>query len=156
MPDPAKRLVRDLTRPVREPEYPDGIRVVPFDKSHARAAHAVLVDAYRHGGGEVADFARWWSGLTGDSEYDPTAMLVAIDDKGTVVAIAHCWSSGFLKDIAVARAWRSKGIGRAMVLRAMRLFRLRGMKEFSLKVRHDNMRAESLYRELGMIDCVDS
>lgn len=156
MPYPAKLLVRDLTRPVGEPDYPEGIRVVPFDKSYARAAHAILFDAYRNGGGEVASFARWWSGLTGDSEYDPTAMFVALDDADKVIAIAHCWSGGHLKDIAVDEAWRSKGVGRAMVLRAMRLFRLRGVKQLSLKVRHDNPRAESLYRELGMVDCIES
>lgn len=145
-------LVRNLAEPVPPEHWPEGLRVSTFEPTHARAAHRILANAYARGGGEVAGFATWWGAVQRDCEYDPAAMFVAIDADRRVIAFAHCWESGHLKDIAVADEWRGKGVGTALILRAMRLFRMRGVPQVSLKVRSDNPAAERLYRSLGMVD----
>lgn len=118
----------------------------------AAGGHSILQSGYQHGGGEVGDFAEWWAAVRNDPEFDPAGMFLAIDANGTPVGFAHCWSSAYLKDIAVESDWRRKGVGRALILTAMEYFASAGAKTFRLKVRSDNSSAERLYRQLGMVD----
>ena len=114
--------------------------------------HALLADAYALGGGGVPPFQTWWDNMRLDSEYDPRAVFIALDPQERVIGAAHCWTSAFLKDLAVAADWRRKGLGKALVLQAAGYFRSRGVERLDLKADTGNPSgALHLYASLGML-----
>jgi ribosomal protein S18 acetylase RimI-like enzyme len=149
---PFVHLRKSLTDPPPAPTWPAEIKVTSLTGPHdAMAAHSLLTTAYDLGGGTIDAFAPWWSALTSDSEYDPTLFFLARDGSGEIVGVAHCWTSAFLKDIAVAGPWRRKGIGTALLLHLFHVFKARGAAHLNLKVESDNPSgAERLYHQLGM------
>src|SRR3954470_14538955 len=118
------RMRRSLRDPVPEPVWPTGIGLVPFDPDrHAAKVHALLVAAYvqgggYQGGGYVEPFAIWWPSLTQDAEYDPALCFVAADEGGDILGVAQCWTSAFVKDLAVSPSARRRGLGSALLCHA--------------------------------------
>jgi ribosomal protein S18 acetylase RimI-like enzyme len=145
------RMRRSLADPVPEPLWPAGIRPVPFEpERHAQEVHALLVAAYAGGGGYVEPFGIWWPSLRNDAEYDTDLCFVAADRQGQVVGVAHCWTSAFVKDLAVAPGLRRQGLGSALLCHALRAFQERGAAYLDLKVDSDNPSgALRLYRSVG-------
>lgn len=145
------RMRRSLSEPVVPPIWPDGIHLVPFEpERHAQQIHALLVAAYAKGGGYVEPFAIWWPSLRDDSEYDPALCFVAVSERGDVVGVAQCWTSAFVKDLAVQPNQRRQGLGSALLREAFRAFRERGAAFIDLKVDADNPSgALRLYRAHG-------
>jgi ribosomal protein S18 acetylase RimI-like enzyme len=62
----------------------------------------------------------------------------------------QCWTTAFVKDIAVHPRARRCGVGRALMLTAFEAFRARGATHVDLKVREDNLAARQLYDRLEM------
>ena len=145
------RMRRSLANAVPEPLWPAGIRLVPFEPDrHAQKVHALLVDAYAQGGGYVEPFAIWWPSLRDDSEYDPTLCFLAANERDEIVGVAQCWTSAFVKDLAVAPSFRRHGLGATLLSHVLRIFAERGVPAVDLKVDADNPSgALRLYRSLG-------
>lgn len=145
------RMRRSLKEPFSAPVWPRGVRTVPFDpERHAAKIHALLVTAYAQGGGYVEPFRIWWPSLRGDLEYDPALCFVAVNERNDVVGVAQCWTSAFVKDLAVDPAYRRQGLGSALLLRAFQAFKARGAAFIDLKVDADNPSgALRLYRSHG-------
>ena len=143
-----KVLKGDQTMPV----WPPGVAPASFEGgSQIEEAHALLVEAYHLGGGQVGPVHEWWSDLERDPEFDRTVFFLAIDEINRIVGLAQCWTSAFLKDLAVAEAWRRRGVGQALVPLAFSAFRARGAERFDLKVKLSNPSgAIQLYQRLGM------
>lgn len=151
---PASILMRrSLAAPFPDPIWPDGIRLVPFEEQHALAAHALLAEAYSIGGGAVPSrFVDWWTVTSTDEEFDPTLCFVALDETGGMAGFALCWTSSFLKDIAVAPEHRRKGVGEALLLAAFAALKARGHEQIGLKVEVDNPSgARRLYERFGFV-----
>ncbi|MFW6027727.1 MAG: GNAT family N-acetyltransferase, partial [bacterium] len=68
-----------------------------------------------------------------------------------MAASAHCWTTGFIKDIAVAPAYRRRGVGRALMAEIFRAFHRRGAAWVDLKVQADNHSAIAFYEAIGMV-----
>ena len=84
-------------------------------------------------------------------EYDPALLFLAVDDGRHVIGLAQCWTGAYLKDLAVAKSWRRRGLGEALVLHAFGVFRAMGAPHLDLKVEDGNPSgADRLYRRLGM------
>jgi ribosomal protein S18 acetylase RimI-like enzyme len=99
----------------------------------------------------VEPFRVWWRGLKGDAEYDPALCFIAVDDQDQIVGVAQCWTSAFLKDLAVSPAFRKRGLGSALLLTVFQAFRERGANCLDLKVEADNPTgAIRLYGQHGM------
>jgi ribosomal protein S18 acetylase RimI-like enzyme len=97
----------------------------------------------------VEPFAIWWPSLRGDSEYDPALCFVAANGQDDILGVAQCWTSAFVKDLAVVPAARRHGLGSALLCHAFRIFRDRGAAFLDLKVDADNPSgALRLYRSL--------
>ena len=146
------RLRKSLSDPIKAPTWPAGIRPVELAAIDPRLAHAVLDEAFP---GLVAPFADWHGNLTADSEYDPSLCVAAVADGGEIAGFIQCWTSNFIKDLAVAPGFRGRGIGAALLTHAFGLFARRGASHVDLKVEAENAAARRLYARLGMIDFPD-
>ena len=74
-----------------------------------------------------------------------------MDDGNGIAGVAQCWTSAFVKDLAVRPRLRRRGLGSALLLQAFRTFRERGAAFVDLKVVADNLSgALRLYRSHGM------
>ena len=116
---------------------------------HAAEVHALLEHAHRDVSG-VAPFEVWWQALRGDAEYDPALVFLAVDTDGRVIGVAQCWTSAFVKDLAVVVHWRRRGVGEALLTQVFAAFRTRGADHVDLKVEAGNAAALRLYGRLGM------
>lgn len=147
------RLRRDLGGLLPEPRWPPGVSVSTLpprpDPRLVKAVHAVLEAGFWEGGGGAPAYRQWWRSLRTDSEFDPTLVFIAKDADG-VVGMAQCWTSAFVKDLAVHPRARRRGIGAALMLAAFHAFRIRGAPHVDLKVREENSGARALYQALGM------
>jgi ribosomal protein S18 acetylase RimI-like enzyme len=140
---------RSLSEPFAAPVWPDGVALRTFAPGDAADVHSLLEQAYAAGGGSVAAFAEWLPAMTGDSEFSADLWFLAWSGNDLAGA-ALCWTSAFVKDIAVSSAWRRRGIGTALLLHCCRAFAARGAPALDLKVESDNPSgADRLYRELG-------
>ena len=148
---PSKLMRRDLHEPFDAAVWPDGVQLQSFTAEHAAAVHNLLATAYLDGGGSVDAFPVWWSSLTNDAEFDPKLVFVARDSGFRIVGVAQCWTSAFIKDLAVQPDCRRRGVGRALLLHAFEVFKNRGARTLSLKVKADNPSgAVRMYRSVGM------
>lgn len=139
-----------LLREPPAPRWPPGFELRTWSSADAPAVHALLVEAYRHGGGSVAPFDEWLPTFTGDAEFDPTACLLLFAPDGRLAGAALCWSSSYVKDLAVAEAFRRRGLGESLLRAVLALFRARGADAVELKVQSDNPSgAVALYGRLG-------
>lgn len=147
------RLRRDLVGVIAPPVWPAGVTLRTLgarpEKKLAQAAHAVLEAGFWEGGGGAPIFRQWWKALRKDEEFDPALVFLAMED-GAVIGMAQCWTSSFVKDLAVHPAARKRGLGRALMLAAFHAFQQRGATHVDLKVREENAVAQALYRSLGM------
>lgn len=61
---------------------------------------------------------------------------------------------GFLSDVAVASAWRGKGVGTALVEETKQRFRRHGVRHIQLQVYHHNTAAREFWRKAGFNEFV--
>ena len=136
---------------VRDPAWPEGISVRSFDPADAHALHALLVRGYSQGGGSVAEFVPWFSGMTSDEEYDPALFfLVESQAESRLAGAALCWTSAFVKDLVVDASWRRRGLGESLLRHVFATFAARGSGAVELKVEATNAGAIRLYERVGM------
>lgn len=151
-----RRNITDST--FSEKSLPTGIVIRRFIPAlHAPAARALLNHSYATGAGHVEIFDEWWPALEADKEYDPELCFVAENvEDGALAAFAQCWTSGFVKDFAVATAFRRRGLGRAMMEEISSRFAARGCVRLDLRVVPVNVAAIRFYRLLGFYPVSDA
>lgn len=149
------RMRRDLRTPFPVAHWPEGVTPAAFAQRDAAEIHALLELAYANGGGKVAPFAPWWEALRTDSEFDPSLCFLARSGDA-IIGVAQCWTSAFVKDLAVHSDWQKRGVGTALLLQAFHALRARGADFADLKVEGDNPSgAVRFYESLGMRPIAD-
>jgi len=148
MTEHAFRLRKDLDQPIPPPEWPPGFSCRTLLPSDAHAVHDVMSKAYTDGRG-VPPFDIWWPNFSSDPEFDASLCFLVFSN-GKLVAVALCWRSAFLKDIAVHPDVRRRGIGGNLLRQVFRAFQARNARAVDLKVENGNENAIRLYERLGM------
>jgi uncharacterized protein (DUF2132 family) len=144
----ARSMRRRLDAPLPDVRWPEGVAVRTFEPSDAPAVHALLLEAYRHGGGEVPPYPAWRPAFLGDSEFEAESCFLAFEGV-ELIGAALCWNTAFVKDLCVAERFRRRGIGTGLLAHALHHFAARGAPAVRLKVDADNERALELYGRLG-------
>ncbi len=93
-------------------------------------------------------------------DQDSTAAFLALAEDDTVIGrvlLSHRWTGfGSIDDLAVDRRWRVKGVGSALLARAIAWAREQGLPGLSLETQDNNVAACHLYQahgfELGGFD----
>ena len=143
------RLRKLLDETLVAPHWPDGFAMRCTEPPDLHALHALLNEVFDDGAD--GPFADWCMRLLDDPEFDPALCFLVIDAKGRLAAAALCWTSAFVKDLAVHPEARGKGIGEALMWHAFASFRDRGADRVDLKTNTvENPAAVRLYERLGM------
>src|SRR5262249_46718960 len=144
------RLRRTVDAALGAPVWPAGYVMRTIATGDEQALHALLLEV----GWEIdPDFEDWWAERSGDDEFDRELCFLVFDPAGRMVGAACCWTSGYLKDLAVHPAARRRGLGEALVRQVLQAFRARGVKHVDLKTnRIDSADAVRLYQRLGMVE----
>lgn len=140
---------RDLSVVVPSPDWPAGLQLSEYHPELATAVHRLMEFGYLDGGGRVAALDMWQRQLETDPEYDPALCFIALDAEG-VVGVCQCWTSAYIKNLVVHPRFQGRGLGRALLLQAFKIFQQRREGFVDLKVREDNLRARRLYESVGM------
>jgi mycothiol synthase len=143
-------------------ELPPGLELRPALPEHYRLVAEAVSEAFRDHWGFVppteADYQGWFK----SSDFDPSLWQVAWDVASGQVAgasiniIDHEKNAqyhrleGYIDDLGVRRPWRRRGLGRALLLHSLHLFKARGMTSAGLGVDVDNPNgALRLYEDVG-------
>jgi mycothiol synthase len=134
----------ELTGPPPEPRWPAGVTTRRFrpgrDEERVWRAHQAAF-------GDVPtalplELEEWVEDrVLRDPAFDPSLTVLATDDDGEVVGLAVCRAGaegapeeGWIRDLGVVPAWRGRGLGMALLLDALRTFRVRGLTGAALEV----------------------
>jgi mycothiol synthase len=141
---------------------PDGLDVRPATRDDARAIWEADHEAFQDhwGGWDMSDasFLRWIE----SPEFQPEVAVVAWDGDEIAGAVLNAIYAeenkalglrrGWLDSVFTRRAWRGRGLARALIGRSLRLLAERGMDTAALGVDADNPSgALGLYESSGFI-----
>jgi mycothiol synthase len=155
---------RDLARPLPEVPLPDGLRVLTPD-----ADDVSLLDRTRrvhneafagHWGSEPFEPDDWRRRVVTGHGRRPDLSRAVVDADGEVLAYqmsgtfpddweAQGFTEGWTDLLGVAEAHRGRGLGRFLLVDAMRAYAEEGLEFAGLGVDVDNPRALELYTALG-------
>ena len=145
------RMTRDLDGSEPAPSWPDGAQPRPYNPGDDdRDAHELVEDAFTDIPGNVSHTLDEWRPRAFGAQFAPDLATVAGDMAG--VALAERWDEGdgYLSYLAVARDWRGRGLGRALLQATLRNFADAGLKRGVLSVNGRNESATRLYQDAGM------
>jgi len=151
-----RELRIELGTPPPAPEWPDGLRVVPFDPEHdALEFHAAHREAFADAWDFTPrDFESWSKAYLGSERFDPALWCVvrAGDEiaAGTICAGAM-YGGGWVDVLFTRRPWRQRGVGAALLTDSFGRFWERGEHSVGLSVdAASDTGAFRLYERAGM------
>jgi mycothiol synthase len=138
------------------PEWPDGLRVVPFDPEHdALEFHAAHQEAFADAWDYTPrDFESWSKLNLGSERFDPALWCVvrAGDEIAAGTACrADTYGGGWVDVLFTRRPWRKQGVGAALLADSFGRFWERGEHSVGLAVdAASDTGAFRLYERAGM------
>jgi ribosomal protein S18 acetylase RimI-like enzyme len=153
-------MVRPLTEPVTITPMPDGLEVRKVQPDQYRQVWEADQEAFRdHWGyieGTERDYQRWLK----DPLNDPDLWRVAWDGDQVVGMVLNFLNEeeneeydrlrGWTENISVRKAWRRRGLARALLTRSLQMFKDMGMDHAALGVDTQNPNgALDLYQSVG-------
>lgn len=159
----AFKMRRDFKGEIEAPEWPEGIRIETYNHpAEAKAVYLADIDAFQDHYGFIHEpfevgFERFKHFALEDEGFDPDLWFLAKDgDEIAGLALCRKWDdedkhAGYVATLAVRRAWRKRGLGRALLLHAFRAFQSRGLTAGTLHVDAGSLTgAVRLYENAGM------
>jgi len=152
------RCYFEMLRPLLDDNLPEvvlptGIAVRPPLPEHYRAIWEASEECFRDQQDYVVpdeESYRTWVATPG---LDPSLWLVAWDGDqvaGAAINVIHEGTWGETDDLFVRRPWRNRGLGRALIVGSLHLFRARGLTTAGLGVDAENVSgALDLYESIG-------
>jgi mycothiol synthase len=147
-----------LEEPPPPPLWPDGIRVRTFVKGQDEQATYQADEEAAHDKGyhDPLSHEAWVKRMRLDKEsFDPGLWFLACDGNAVAgVALnlsAKESNTGWVDHLSVRRAWRQRGIGKALLLHSFAEFYRRGLRQIRLSVDSKSLTsAPRLYESVGM------
>jgi mycothiol synthase len=154
------RVFREMRIQLEEPpaasDWPDGLRVVPFDPERdALEFHAAHQEAFEDAWGHTPeDFESWSKENLGSERFDATLWCVVRAGEeiaaGTICT-GDTYGGGFVHALFTRRPWRKQGVGAALLGDAFSRFWARGERSVGLGVDAESATgAFRLYKRAGM------
>jgi mycothiol synthase len=148
------RMLIELDEPPPDPDWPAGVEVTTFTDEDEEVLYDVVEDTFsEHWGHEQRDFDQWRATNVEQSWWDPS-LVYLVREGGQVVAAeinARRFGGGWVGVLGTRRAWRGRGLGRALLLQAFGELYRRGERRVGLAVDAGNETgAVRLYESVGM------
>jgi mycothiol synthase len=136
-------------------ELPEGFILERFRTEDARPFYEAIDAAFQdHWEHHSVGFDRWWDEKQAAHDFDPTLWFVVRDGDeiaGVIRNDPDRNGGGYVASVGVQRAWRGKGVGRALLLRTFAEFYSRGVPRVTLGVDAESPTgATRLYESVGM------
>jgi mycothiol synthase len=149
------RMALDMQAPPPEPRWPEGITVrtcVPGQDERIifDTLEEALIDHWDHA---RRSFAEWEEQNVRSESYDPSLWWLALagDEPAGAIRCRVRPDGGWVHTLGVRRAWRGRGLGKALLLQAFGVFFRRGIYRVALGVDAGNPTgATQLYEGAGM------
>ena len=151
-----RELRIELEAPPPAPEWPNGLRVVPFDPERdALEFHAAHQEAFAdHWDYTPREFESWSKGHLGSERFDPTLWCVVRAGDGIAagtICTDNTYGGGWVHALFTRRPWRKQGVGAALLSDSFGRFWERGEHSVGLGVDAANdTGAFRLYERAGM------
>jgi len=151
------RMTIDLRTLTAEPVWPDGVDVRTLRHGEERVFYETHQETFEDTWEPLRETCEEWSHwLLTSPSFDPELWFVARSGS-EVAGIAICGvrpgapDVGLVQILGVRRPWRGIGLGRALLLHALRTFERRGLERAALGVDADSPTgANMLYESVGM------
>ncbi|MGI6740358.1 MAG: GNAT family N-acetyltransferase [Brevefilum sp.] len=159
----AIRYEFEMSRPLDEiptRELPEGVEVRPVREEDVRKIWDASTEAFRDHWGFTEPNENDYISYKESKYFQPDLWQVAWHDDTIVGSVLNyidpdynqkynC-KRGWTEDIATQRAWRKRGIAKALIVRSMQMHKALGMTEVALSVdTHNPTGALQLYQSLG-------
>jgi ribosomal protein S18 acetylase RimI-like enzyme len=151
------RMWRRLNGDLPEVRWPADVAVRTYEDPDGERVHALLDECYA--GWDTTYVAvphdEWVALMVDDAEFDRELWFL-VERHGELVGCALHWrehqQSGWVKDIVVAKGERGRGLGKALLHHALRVYAERGVERVGLKVDSSNPSgALELYARVGFV-----
>jgi mycothiol synthase len=149
------RMSMPLDEAPPPPAWPEGVIVRTFDEERdSRSVYALVQDAFGDNERHTAESFEEWQAFMIDREAFEPGLWFMAEAKGEIVGCVLCPNyedEGWIRQLAVSRDWRRRGLGTALLRQAMSELRRRGRREIALVVDSWNRTgAKELYERAGM------
>jgi ribosomal protein S18 acetylase RimI-like enzyme len=142
----------DFDAPPPDPARALGVALRTYTDADAHAVRGLLDDAYTGWDESYVPFTHedWVAFMTDHDSFDPACWFLA-EAGGALAGVCLTWKEGWIKDLAVAPAARSRGLGELLLRHAFARLYERGVRKVGLKVdAHNPTSAIRLYERVGM------
>lgn len=148
------RMEIELNGLPASPRWPEGVELRPFiPERDDRVVFEMFERAFQdHWGDTSEDFAEWRSWAIEQADFDSSLYFIAwAGDQAVGGALCHSGPPGWVKSLAVAREWRGRGLGLALLQHSFGEFYRRNLRRAGLAVDSENLTgATRLYQRAGM------
>jgi mycothiol synthase len=149
------RMSMPLDEALPPPAWPEGVIVRTFDEERdSRSVYALVQDAFGDNERHTAESFEEWQAFMIDREAFEPGLWFMAEAKGEIVGCVLCPNyedEGWVRQLAVSRDWRRRGLGTALLRQAMSELRRLGRREIALVVDSWNRTgAKELYERAGM------
>ena len=151
------RMLIDLAEATPEPRWPAGVAVRTFEPGDERTFYEVHQESFEDSWEPILEpYEEWSHWLLSPPTFAPELWFLAQEDgEPAGIAICHPHRSradlGWVNILGVRRAWRRRGLGRALLLHAFAEFRRKGFARAGLGVDAASLTgANRLYEAVGM------
>ena len=136
------------------PVWPHDILLRTVDAAHdARAVYDFVRTAFDwRGQMSWPPFSQWRSRMIESPNFDASLWFLLFH-KGNLIGSALCYDyeqHGWVRQLAVAKAWRRQGLGAQLLQHAFHAFYQRGHRRVALGVEAENANAYAFYERIGM------
>jgi GNAT superfamily N-acetyltransferase len=153
-------MVRPDLEDIPDLPLPEGLEVRPAEPEHYRPIWAALDEAFEDSWGATEWRWEWFEDWMEGPTFDPTLWQVAWagdEVAGQVLPFINEAENkeyerlrGYTEFISVRRPWRRRGLAKALIARALRVQKKRGLQESALGVDTQNEHgALQLYQTMG-------
>ena len=146
----------ELDAPPPAPEWPDGLRVVPFDRDRdGRELHAAHEEAFSDTWAYTPrDFESWSKAHLESERFDPALWCVVRDGDeiaAGAISAGDTYGGGFVHALFTRRPWRNRGVGAGLLTDAFGRLWQSGERSVGLGVdAASDSDAFRLYERAGM------
>lgn len=151
------RMRIDFKGELPEPEWPEAVTVRSATPDDAEVAYEIQQETFEDSWEHHPDpFDEWSHWMTSYDGFDPSLWFLA-EAGGEVAGVSLCRvheadeNLGWVRVLGVRRAWRRRGLGRALLVHSFREFQRRGIQAVALGVDAESLTgANKLYESAGM------